>query len=60
MSLQQIKLKIDTWNEYIQVIESLGYEKAKGYYNNKMRIEMFPVGNDHSRDHSIISHAVHQ
>ncbi len=44
-----------TWDEYIQVIENPAYEKAKGYYyNSKMRIEMPPVGNDHSRDHTIV------
>lgn len=65
MSNLQTKLPTDTWiaatwNEYLQVIENPGYEKAKGYYyNGKMRIEMPPVGNDHSRDHSIVIYAVH-
>ncbi|MDZ7962232.1 MAG: Uma2 family endonuclease [Aulosira sp. DedQUE10] len=60
MSNVQTKLATDTWvtatwDEYIQVIESPAYEKAKGYYyNHKMRIEMLPVGNDHSRDHTIV------
>ena len=48
-----------TWDEYIQIIEQPEYEKAKGYYyNGKMRIEMSPVGNDHSRDHIIVIIAV--
>lgn len=65
MSIPQIKLPTDTWvhatwNEYIQVIEEPQLAKAKGYYyNGKMRIEMSPVGNDHSRDHSIVIYAVH-
>lgn len=65
MSIPQIKLPTDTWvhatwNEYTQVIEDPRLEKAKGYYyKGKMRIEMSPVGNDHSRDHSIVIYAVH-
>jgi Uma2 family endonuclease len=60
MSNLQTKLPTDTWvaatwEEYIQVIENPAYEKAKGYYyNNKMRVEMLPVGNDHSKDHTVI------
>ena len=49
-----------TWDEYLANIENSIYEKAKGYYyNNEYRIEMTPIGNDHSRDHSIITHAVY-
>jgi len=65
MSIPQTKLPKDTWvhvtwDEYVQAIEDPAYEKAKGYYyNGKMRIEMSPVGNDHSRDHSIVIYAVH-
>ena len=65
MSNLQTKLPTDTWvaaswNEYLQAIENPAYEKAKSYYyNGKMRIEMPPVGNDHSRDHSIVIYAVH-
>lgn len=48
-----------TWDEYIQVIEKLEDEKAKGYYHNgQMRIEMPPVGNDHASDHTIVIVAV--
>lgn len=47
-----------TWNDYLRVLETVG-ETAKGYYyNGQMRIEMSPVGNDHSRDHSIVIYAV--
>lgn len=65
MSNLQTKLPTDawvaaSWNEYLQAIENPAYEKAKSYYyNRKMRIEMPPVGNDHSRDHSIVIYAVH-
>ncbi|WP_414587291.1 Uma2 family endonuclease [Scytonema sp. PCC 10023] len=65
MSNLQTKLPTDTWvaaswNEYLQAIENPVYEKAKSYYyNRKMRIEIPPVGNDHSRDHSIVIYAVH-
>jgi Uma2 family endonuclease len=65
MSHLQTKVFTDTWvaaswDEYLQVIENLGYEKAKSYYyDGKMRIEMPPVGNDHSRDHSIVIYTVH-
>ena len=48
-----------TWDEYIQVTENPDYEKAKFYYyQGKFRIEMSPLGNDHSRDHYIISYAI--
>ncbi|MCM0593421.1 MAG: Uma2 family endonuclease [Gloeotrichia echinulata IR180] len=48
-----------TWDEYIQIVEDPAYEKAKCYYHNqKMRIEMPPVGNDHASDHTIIIFAV--
>ena len=49
-----------TWDEYIKNIEHPACTKAKGYYHNdKYRIEMTPIGNDHSQDHSIINHAVY-
>lgn len=49
-----------TWDEYLRVLGDPVYATAKSYYyNHQMRIEMSPVGNDHSRDHSIIIHAVH-
>jgi Uma2 family endonuclease len=44
-----------TWDEYIQEIENPSREKAKGYYyDGKMRIETYAIGNDHSRDHTTI------
>jgi Uma2 family endonuclease len=58
------KLRTDTWvtatwDEYIKAIAAPECEKAKGYYyNDKMRIEMPPVGDAHSLDHSIVMFAV--
>ncbi len=60
MSELQTKLPINTWfvatwDEYIQVIESPAYEKAKGYYHDgQLRIEMSPVGPDHADDNGIL------
>lgn len=60
----QIQLPTDTWidatwEEYIRAIAHPVYEKAKGYYHNgQLRIEMPPVGSDHSRDNGIIVVAV--
>jgi Uma2 family endonuclease len=49
-----------TWTEYLKNIENPAHAKAKGYYHNgKYRIEMTPIGNEHSQDHSIINHAVY-
>ena len=49
-----------SWDEYIQNSEHPACAKAKGYYHNgKYRIEMTPIGNEHSQDHSIINHAVY-
>jgi Uma2 family endonuclease len=49
-----------TWAEYLTNIENPALTKAKGYYHNgKYRIEMTPIGNEHSQDHSIINHAVY-
>jgi hypothetical protein len=51
---------IGTWAEYLKNIENPAHVKAKGYYyNGKYRIEMTPIGNEHSQDHSIINHAVY-
>lgn len=49
-----------TWEDYLAVLADPTLARAKGYYcNGKMRLEMSPVGNDHSRDHSIVIYAVH-
>ena len=49
-----------TWENYLQLCDDPAYEKAKFYYYNRQaRIEMTPIGNDHSRDHGIIGHAIY-
>ncbi|MDJ0689943.1 MAG: Uma2 family endonuclease [Xenococcaceae cyanobacterium MO_188.B32] len=49
-----------TWEEYLQNIENPIYKKAKGYYyKDEYRIEMTPIGNDHSKDHSLINYGIH-
>lgn len=51
---------IATWDEFLKNLENPAHVKAKGYYQNgKYRIEMTPIGNEHSQDHSIINHAVY-
>ena len=47
-----------TWDEYLENIGHPSCKKAKGYfYDGKYRIEMTPIGNDHSKDHSNINTA---
>jgi len=64
MSQLQAKLPTDTWvnaswEEYLEAISDPAYEKAKGYYfNGRIRLEVSPLGNPHSRDHLIIIHAI--
>lgn len=64
MTLLQEKIISDTWmdapwEEFIQATENPEYQKGKFYYyQDKLRIEMSPLGNDHSRDHSIINSAI--
>jgi len=65
MSKLQTKIPTDTWmtapwEEYIQIVDSEEVdEKAKCYYHQgELRIEMSPVGHDHSSDNTIISLAV--
>ncbi|MGB7442113.1 MAG: Uma2 family endonuclease [Coleofasciculaceae cyanobacterium] len=64
MSQVQAKLPTDTWvkatwDEYIEAISNPLYKNARGYYHNgRMRLEMSPLGNPHSRDHLIVIHAV--
>ncbi|CAH2573274.1 hypothetical protein PRNO82_02684 [Planktothrix rubescens] len=48
-----------TWDEYLTALNDPIYSNARGYYfNGRMRLEMSPLGNPHSRDHFIISLAV--
>lgn len=48
-----------SWDEYLHVIEDPSSETAKGYYyQGHMRVEMSPVGHDHSKDDGTISLSV--
>lgn len=48
-----------TWDDYLLAIEDPVYEKARGYYyRGHMRVEMSPVGFDHSTDHGLIALAI--
>ncbi len=64
MVLLATKIKSDkwidaTWAEFIEMEKNLDDQKSKSYYyQGKIRIEMSPLGNDHSRDHSIITIAI--
>lgn len=64
MSQLTVKLPTDTWvnatwKEYLQVSGEPTHEKTKGYYHNgRMRLEMSPLGNPHSRDHFIVLAAI--
>ncbi|HAC62965.1 MAG TPA: Uma2 family endonuclease [Cyanothece sp. UBA12306] len=58
------KITLDTWipakwEDFIQIINDPANEKLKAYYyHHHMRLEMLPVGFDHSKDHSLISLAI--
>jgi Uma2 family endonuclease len=64
MSNLQTQLPTDTWikttwDEYLRIIEDTQLSKAKCYYHDdKLRIEMTPIGNDHASDHTVIMLAV--
>lgn len=48
-----------SWEEYVRLLEDPLYEKAKGYYyKDHMRLEMLPVGHDHSEDDGTVSLAI--
>ncbi|WP_353735164.1 Uma2 family endonuclease [Okeania sp. SIO2C2] len=48
-----------TWQEYIQTIDDPSYQKAKIYYHNeKLRIEMSPLGSDYANDHILVVAAI--
>lgn len=48
-----------SWDEYLHIIEDSSSETAKGYYyQGHMRVEMSPVGHDHSKDDGTISLSV--
>lgn len=49
-----------SWDKYLISVEHPACKKAKGYYHDgKYRIEMTPIGNEHSQDHFIINHAIY-
>lgn len=49
-----------TWENYLDAIAHFPPETGKSYfYNQQMRLEMSPLGNDHAQDHSIITYAIH-
>lgn len=60
MTQLQTKLLTDTWiqatwEEYLLALENPDYQQAKGYYfNGRMRLEISPLGNPHSRDHAAV------
>jgi Uma2 family endonuclease len=64
MSQLQAKIPTDTWvnaswEEYLQVVDDPAHAETKGYYyNGRMRLEMSPLGNPHSRDHFIVISAI--
>ena len=48
-----------TWEEYLQVLDTLEQTDIKSYYHQgKMRLEMAPLGSDHACDHAVIIIAV--
>jgi Uma2 family endonuclease len=49
-----------TWEDYLKFSQDTRLAKAKFYYFcHRIRIEMTPIGNDHSRDHSLLNHAIY-
>jgi len=48
-----------SWDEYSQLVSNPIYEKARCYYHKgQLRIEMSPIGCDHSSDNTVITLAV--
>ena len=48
-----------SWDEYIQIVSDPICEKAKCYYDDgQLRIEMSPIGHDHSSDNTVVSFAI--
>ncbi|PSO82210.1 MAG: hypothetical protein BRC44_03230 [Cyanobacteria bacterium QS_4_48_99] len=45
-----------SWEDYIEIVSNSFYEKGKCYYHDgQLRIEMAPVGYDHSSDNTVIT-----
>lgn len=59
------KIKTETWlngswEDYLKTLETLPEEKGKSYYyDHQYRIEMSPLGSDHSKDHGIIFYSIY-
>ncbi len=48
-----------SWSDFMQATKNPDYAKGNFYYyQDHLRIEMTPLGNDHSRDHFIMGHAI--
>jgi Uma2 family endonuclease len=64
--MSQLSLKVPTdtwiaatWEEYLAVLADPAFEQATSYYHEgRMRLEMPPLGNPHSRDHALLITAV--
>lgn len=49
-----------SWEDYLKTLETLPEEKGKSYYyDHQYRIEMSPLGSDHSKDHGIIFYSIY-
>jgi Uma2 family endonuclease len=47
------------WPDYLHTVAMPAYERAKAYYyRDSMRLEMLPVGFDHSTDHGLVALAI--
>lgn len=61
----KLNLKTETWidgswEDYLKTLESIPDEKGKSYYyHQQYRLEMTPLGSDHSKDHGIISYSIY-
>ena len=64
MTNTQTLMTLDTWipakwEEFLQIADDPANEKLKAYYyHHHMRLEMLPIGFDHSTDHSLIIVAI--
>ncbi|MBD2259057.1 Uma2 family endonuclease [Pseudanabaena sp. FACHB-2040] len=48
-----------SWDAYVKAVKDPELNRAKGYYyQGFMRLEMLPVGSDHSSDHALMLFAV--
>ncbi|MGK7933640.1 MAG: Uma2 family endonuclease [Microcystaceae cyanobacterium] len=64
MTTTQTKIILNTWipanwEDFLQIINDPINKKLKAYYyHHHMRLEMLPVGFDHSKDHFLMSLAI--